>query len=242
MLQGAALLGGIPQAAGIRTAQQQKRLDYIEKAIKNPRGDDGSYDFLEPVFTVLALTMDTKVKINRLKLFTTRAGREVYSTSAKRDDPITGLTSNGKGMLHGKHLSACLTAAQEAMIVLHIARSFYYIFRGNSDQPQTLVTPQSLTPQNGGTSSYKQADVDYFRSIFHTIKKKREEELTEDDESLRFCYFNFPDEHAAMLAEAQKNPKEDPPAAGENGGTGGGTGAASEDEDDNSLGEEISFG
>lgn len=210
-------------------------MEDIELSITNPRGQP-HYDVLTPIFTVLALTMDAKAKINRLKLFVTMSGKEVHATSAKRDDPIVGLTKHGKGMLHGKILADCITSAQEAMILLHVARSFYYRFRGD-DQNNGVVTSQALSPNTGGSSSYKQVDVDYFRRVFKIIKEKREEDKEEEDHTLRFCHFHFPKEHAELL-EATKKAKaaeEEAEAEAE------APAAVVEIQDDNSLGEDVDF-
>ena len=180
--------------------------------------------------------MDAKAKTNRLKLFVTESGKEVFSSTGKREDPIVGLTNNGKGMLHGKTLADCITAAQESMILLHVARSFYFRFRGD-DKP-SVVTPQALAPRTGGSASYKQMDVDYFRKVFKIVKDKREEEKNVEDHTLRFCYFDFPKEHTEWLEASKKAKAEEEAAEAE---AAAAAEKPAESEDDNSLGEEVDF-
>ncbi len=234
------LLGGIPEDASKRTAPQKAKLEKVAQAFENPREDLDNDEVLEPLYRIFAIQMNLEIQGNRVKHFEAMDGTLTYATGNHRDNPIVDLSDAGKAKVHGLCLADCLTTAQEAWVLLHVARCYYFLFGGNTPAEQVPVSAQPLRPGQGGSGTYALKDVVFFRNVYKAIKAKREEEKNaagedEAEERRKFCHFQFPDAVARVAAK---------------GGDGGAEGGAEEvenveepkEKDDDSLGDnEIMF-
>jgi hypothetical protein len=206
----AIVFGGIPISAVERTPQQSEILSKVQSVIKSPRGNNKRDEsVLKPLYEVLSLQMNPDLKADRVKLFVSEDGEECYGTSTDRNNPIVRLSYRGKAKLHTCNLADCLTVAQEAWIILHLARCYYFHYEETVKIENCPVTPQSLTPSKGSSMSYSQKDVDYFRSIYKTIDEAQKKEKAAEQKGtlkkpLSYCFFYYPEEQASLDAERKK--------------------------------------
>jgi hypothetical protein len=217
----AIVFGGIPISAVERTPRQSEILSKVQSVIKSPRGNNKMDEsVLKPLYEVLSLQMNPDLKADRVKLFVSEDRQECYGTSTDRNNPIVGLSYKGKAKLHTCNLADCLTVAQEAWVILHLARCYYFHFEETVKIENCPVTPQSLTPKAGTSQSYNQKDVDYFRCIYKIIDEARKEEKAAEQKGtlkkpLSYCFFYYPEEQA-RLNEERNNQVLEIPAAEEN--------------------------
>ena len=211
---GATLLEGIPRGAGEQTTAQKALLPRVLAVIKDPRSNQSEEErVVDQLYQILSLQMNQNLKCDRVKLFKAKDGSDAYGTATDRKNPIVGVNYRGKAQLHGCCVADCLTSAQEAWIVLHMARCYYFLFESNMTPEQCPVTPQSLAPGGGTSNSYSNKDVTYFRTIVKKIDKARKEEMKkladgtmEKDE--RYCYWDFPEEAKKVAEEVAAGKKD----------------------------------
>ena len=247
VLVGATLLSSVasnvPPHAGL-SHEDRSLLSSLKSIISNPRGNKTVCESaLKSVYAVLSLLMNPNLKSDRVKLFVDQDGNDLFGTLTARSNPIVGLNYKGKAKLHMCSVSDSLTTAQEAWIILHLARCYYFHVEGvtgkNADCP---VSPQSLNPKLGSANTYSQKDVDFFRSLFKKIDAHRKEEKTkvvngDMEKSERFCYWNFPEEVLCVNRddlEGDKSVSEDASTAVETGDVA----VASEIDDDSLVGDD----
>jgi hypothetical protein len=155
--------------------------------------------------------MNSSLKLDRVKVFIDKNGKECYGTTTERTVPIVALTYRGKAKLHLCCVADTLTVAQEVWILLHLARCYYHHYESNLEPKDIPVTPQDLYPKKGNSASYTQKDVDFFRDTYKKVEKARNSERKQLQEgtmeaSDRFCYWNF-EEEANKYAEEVANEK-----------------------------------
>jgi hypothetical protein len=210
-LPGACLLTGIPGSKAEQTAEQKDLLNKVLKAFTEPRANKENDEFvMKAIYEVLSPQMNSSIKIAREKVYIDKNGKECYGTTAERTVPIVALTYLGKAKLHLCCVADTLTVAQEVSILLHVARSYYYIFETNMEKKDIPVTPQPLQPGQGNSKSYGQKDVDYFRQTYKKVEMARnaEKQKLQDgtmQASDRFCFWNFEEEARKAAEEAAKN-------------------------------------
>lgn len=190
-----------------RTPQQNQTVAKVLALITEPRSNQIHEEtVLKPLYEVLSLQMNSALKCDRVKLFRSEDGNDAYGTTTNRNNPIVGANYKGKAQLHMCCVADCLSTAQEAWVLLHVARSYYFLFEQTMNADACPVTPQGLNPGAGTSTSYNQKDVDYFRTVFKKIKVARKAEkqgladgsIEKDD---RYCHWDFQAEAAQVAAE-----------------------------------------
>jgi len=213
----ATLFNGIRSSASARTKEQSDTLAAVVKAIKNPRGKNEAKT-LKPMYEILCLQMNPDLKADRVKLFVATDGTQCYGTNPDRNNPIVRLSYKGKARLHTCNVADCLTTAEEAWIILHVARCYYFHFEETLKTDDCPVTPQGLTPGKGTAQSYTQKDVDYYRFLYKEISKARKEEKEAElkgtlNKHDSYCYFFYPDEAKTVANETAAVPAPQPEKA-----------------------------
>jgi len=116
----------VPPHAGL-SHEQRSFLSSLKSIISNPHGNKtASKAALKSVYAVLSLLMNPNLKSDRVKLFVDKDNNDLFGTLTARSNPIFGLNYRGKAKLHMCSVSDSLTTAQEAWIILHLARCYYF--------------------------------------------------------------------------------------------------------------------
>ena len=151
------------------------KLEKIRKWVHIPRSNSVDDEVVRPLFEILCVQLNKECQLLRSEVCITEDGEECCATGNSKKSPISGLNFRGKGLLHGESISSLLTKAQEAWIVLHVARCYYFHF-GNNTPDCPPVTPQATHPSQGNSSSYTNKDVAFFRKVFLEINEARKKE------------------------------------------------------------------
>ena len=123
------LFKGMNQCAAEQSDDTKQKLQYINAFVKNPRENKAAVEsFLKDIYGVLSLLMNSNLKCDRVKLFVDKQGDDAFGTLTLRSNPIYGLNRRGKAKLHMCSISDTLTVAQEAWVVLTLARCYYHHF------------------------------------------------------------------------------------------------------------------
>ena len=196
------LFKGMNQCAAEQSDDTKQKLQYINAFVKNPRENKAAVEsFLKDIYGVLSLLMNSNLKCDRVKLFVDKQGDDAFGTLTLRSNPIYGLNRRGKAKLHMCSISDTLTVAQEAWVVLTLARCYYHHFNTFIANGEVCpVSPQSLDPKQGTSNSYSQKDVDYFRTVYKMISldRKAEKSALQNGsltKSGRFCHWEYAAEY-----------------------------------------------
>jgi len=202
------LLLGINNCAATQTPAMVETLAKINSFVQNPRANKADAEsFMKPIYGVLSLLMNTNLKCDRVKLFKDKKGDDAFGTLTLRSNPIYGLNQRGKAKLHMCSIADTLTVAQEAWIVLTLARCYYHHFNSLLVTGQVCpVSPQDLSPKQGTSNSYSQKDVAYFRTVYKMICADRKAELTAlQNGSMtmaeRFCHWDYQGDYDQVAAD-----------------------------------------
>jgi len=202
---------GIPSSINQQTPEQKELLRKLIAAFKNPRinkAEDESV--LKTIYGIMSLLMNSEMKCDRVKLFLNEKDKHCFGSSNPRDSVIKDLNFRGKAKLHMSCLADTLTIAQEAWILLHLARCYYYHFEANICHEDLPVTSQALQPGQGNSQSYSQKDVNYFRILYKKIQtaRKLEEQCLEDgtiEKDACYCHWEYGEAFDEYNRELHRN-------------------------------------
>jgi len=214
---GSVLFLSVKPSMAERSEEHKSLLRKVVQAFNNPRinkADDESA--LKDVYGIMSLLMNPTMKADRVKLFINKQKKHCFGSSNPKEAPIQTLNFRGKAKLHLSCLSDTLTIAQEAWILLHLARCYYYHFEETIAKEALPVTPQALSPGVGTSQSYSLKDVRFFRDIYKKIQTARKLEDTALAEGIidkegRYCHWDFEAEFDDYNRELARNGEEELP-------------------------------